>query len=82
MALKKSYTRTGQVYYAKQPENWAIRLGKKVKAQFAKEKLTAEQKKAKEIQATRLSRPSKRQLSQLSESDYDAVMKILRGKKK
>ncbi len=63
-------------------KSWVSRLKEKVKAQFAKEKLTKEQKKAKKIQATGLSRGSKRQLGQLSGSDYDAVMNILNPKEK
>lgn len=38
--------------------------------------------KKKEIKETRLSNPSKRQLSSLSKSDYNEVMKMLNKRKK
>ena len=78
MALKKSYTKTGKVYYAKQPENWVSKLKRKVKSYFAKEK---QSKKEKEIRATRLSRQTQRQLSSIDKRDYEDVMKMLKGRK-
>jgi len=55
-----------------------IRTTKRLKKVFGKKKRS---KKEKEIAATHLSRGSRRQLHDLSEGDYKAVMKILRGKK-